>query len=279
MSLELQRCGIRCVGKLVDMLPELVHKTKRFNLEGNDLSAKNVRKLVDAMTAAYAYIRPSWLSIGPDAQAAAATCFTETLCHPHHPRGCLCLKPGVVHVVRTLPKYDAVARAAWEEEHLRPLEPHLRGASDLVTAPRPPRMDDWTAPLSALKQRPLTPTTAASSCGGSPRERNIADERRDISRHAGGSKFANKIAPASKGTDAHLAQAACAASPPEALVAYVRLEKRAHDMEIISRLADSGSSRTLLARPSFQSLLGLARGWRIELLASRRQAVSVGGLP
>ena len=98
-------------------------------------------------------------------------------------------------------------------------------------------MDDWTAPLSALKQRPLTPTTAASSCGGSPRERNIADERRDISRHAGGSKFANKIAPASKGTDAHLAQAACAASPPEALVAYVRLEKRAHEMEIISRLA------------------------------------------
>ena len=112
MSLELQRCGIRCVGKLVDMLPELVHKTKRFNLEGNDLSAKNVRKLVDAMTAAYAYIRPSWLSIGPDAQAAAATCFTKTLCHPHHPRGCLCLKPGVAHVVRTLPKYDAVARAA-----------------------------------------------------------------------------------------------------------------------------------------------------------------------
>ena len=112
MSLELQRCGIRCVGKLVDMLPELVHKTKRFNLEGNDLSAKNVRKLVDAMTAAYAYIRPSWLSIGPDAQAAAATCFTKTLCHPHHPRGCLCLKPGVVHVVRALPKYDAVARAA-----------------------------------------------------------------------------------------------------------------------------------------------------------------------
>ena len=111
MSLELQRCGIRCVGKLVDMLPELVHKTKRFNLEGIDLSAKNVRKLVDAMTAAYAYIRPSWLSIGPDAPAAAATCFTKTLCHPHHPRGCLCLKPGVVHVVRTLPKYDAVARA------------------------------------------------------------------------------------------------------------------------------------------------------------------------
>ena len=112
MSLELQRCGIKCVGKLIDMLPELVHKTKCFNLEGNDLSAKNVRKLVDAMTAAYAYIRPSWLSIGPDAQAAAATCFTKTLCHPHHPRGCVCLKPGVVHVVRTLPKYDAVARAA-----------------------------------------------------------------------------------------------------------------------------------------------------------------------
>ena len=54
----------------------------------------------------------AWLSIGPEAQAAAATCFTKTLCHPHHPRGCLCLKPGVAHVVRTLPKYDAVARAA-----------------------------------------------------------------------------------------------------------------------------------------------------------------------
>ena len=238
MSLELQRCGIKCVGKLIDILPELVHKTKRFNLEGNALSARNVRKLADAMSTAYAHIRPSWLSIGSDAQAAAATCLTETVCHPHHPRGCLCLKPAVVHVVQKLPKYDAVAKAAWEEKYWRPLQRYIvqQGFAFSTALSQPPNMDNWTAPPSSIKKCPLTPTTATPSCGGSPKEQNNEDEHHAVSHCTGFTKSAGKIPPASESNDAYVSQASCAVSPAEALVSYVRLEKRAHEMEIISRL-------------------------------------------
>ena len=48
-SLDFQCCGIKDVGKLTALLPELVHKTNRFNLEDNTLSAKSVFKEIPAV--------------------------------------------------------------------------------------------------------------------------------------------------------------------------------------------------------------------------------------
>ena len=54
-TLDLQQCSINDVTKLIRLVPQLVHTTRRIHLAGNRLTAKNVRKLVEAMTSAYAH--------------------------------------------------------------------------------------------------------------------------------------------------------------------------------------------------------------------------------
>ena len=67
--LDLQRCCIKDVSKLIALLPD-APKTKCFDLAGNALSARSVRQLSAAVAATYAPFRPAWISVGADAQGA-----------------------------------------------------------------------------------------------------------------------------------------------------------------------------------------------------------------
>ena len=51
-TLELTCCNLRNVAHLIDALPRLAPKVKCWNLQGNNLSGRNVRMLSDAMAAA-----------------------------------------------------------------------------------------------------------------------------------------------------------------------------------------------------------------------------------
>jgi hypothetical protein len=253
-SLDLQHCGIKDVHSLVRMLPQFVHKTKCLNLGGNNLSTRSVRKITDSMTVAYAHVRPSWLGIGADAQAGAMKSIVESACHPHHPRGCLCSKPSVVHVVRRLPRFDPVAKAEWESEHLRPLEQSAaegKGlAKPLVEPPLFGHMNWPTLPISIGKTS-STPSTQTPSGGDSPNEqRNGFDcvvrmlpmdasySDNACKPYQGVPATANavgRIAPA-------LLEGAASRKEPQAvdsgaLMAYVSSEKRAHEVEMMSRIA------------------------------------------
>ncbi len=254
--LELQRCGINDVGKLAALLPELMYKTKCINLEGNALSAKNVRKLADAMAVVYAQVRPTWLSIGADAQETAAKCLTETACHPHHPRGCICSRPSVVHVVRNLPKYDPIAKARWEEEYLRPLEQYtVKRAGALAKPLEPPpsiSSDNWPA-LSTSGGKPPTPPTKTPSGGDSPKELHAEDAWSDCAQppelidaecvpsaprlEVADANGIMDLVPALPKAAESYAQKPLAAGPADVLMTYVSLEKRAQEMEILCRLA------------------------------------------
>ena len=259
--LELQRCGIKGVGKLTALLPELVHKTKSFNLEGNTLTAKSVRKLAEAMALVYAHVRPTWLSIGDGAQAAASKCFVDTPCHPHHPRGCICSKPSVVHVVRRMPKYERSAKAQWEEEYLEPMERHMIKHAETPAKPSasPPKVSsEWPA-LPA--QASSTAFTKTPSGGDSPKDLRAEDIWSDGEQPPVDGPLANDAcsergqlpsdaAPRAPSVGSVVGgvtdlvpiptEADCAkpcASGATRLMSYVSLEKRARDMEILFRLA------------------------------------------
>lgn len=239
-TLDLQRCGIKDVSKLSSMLPEVVHKTKAFNLEGNTLSAKSVRRLVDAMAAAYAHVRPTWLSIGFDAQAPTTRCIVELACHPHHPRGCLCSQPSVVHIVRSLPKFDPIERARWEYEYLRPLEQYtMKRTCDLPKFSMvPPNTSLVCWPLlPAPSAKSPTPPTKTPSGGDSPKELPKEDAWSDCAPHVDALGVESAACtPRTKATESRSPKP-CKTVPSDSLAAYVSQEKRAHEIEILCRLA------------------------------------------
>jgi hypothetical protein len=200
-------------------------------------------------------VRPSWLGIGVNAQAAATNSIVKYACHPHHPRGCLCSKPSVVHVVRCLPKFDPVAKARWESEYLRPLEHHTterKGSAKQLAEPPNICHVNWPAlPISSDKTL-LTPSTQTSSGGDSPNE-----QRRGADCIDGMLPFAapyidnasklfqevpttanavGRIVPAlSEGADSR--DQPRVVDPAEALMAYVSSERRAHEVEVMCRVA------------------------------------------
>ena len=133
-TLDLQKCNINDMTKLVRLIPTLVNVTRRINLAGNHLTAKSVQKLVGIMTTSYAGVRPSWLCIGEDAESTANVHVKSLPCHPYHERGCLCKAASVVHVTRNLPKFNVKDKMSWEEKHLAPLRPYLRTQSLTSTA-------------------------------------------------------------------------------------------------------------------------------------------------
>jgi hypothetical protein len=253
-SLDLQRCGIKDIDSLIRMLPHFVHKTKCFNLGGNTLSTRSVRKIMDCMTAAYAHVRPSWLGIGADAQAGAMKSITKSACNPHHPRGCLCSKPSVVHVVRCLPKFNRVAQAEWESEHLRPVEQSAKEkkglAKPLVDPPLICHMNWPTLPISIGKTS-STPSTQTPSGGDSPNaQRNgvdcvastlqmdafcSGDACKPYQRVPATTDAVGRIAPALlEGAASRKKQQTI---DPDPLMAYVSSEKRAHEVEMMCNIA------------------------------------------
>eukprot|EP00973_Karenia_brevis_P094706 12423758-Karenia_brevis.AAC.1 len=256
LSLDLQRCDIKDVGKLVELLPDLVQKTKCYNLEGNALSAKSVRKLAAAMASAYGHIRPSWLSIGLDAQTAASKCLVKSVCHPYHPRGCMCSKPSVVHIVQCLPKYDALAKLRWEDEYLRPLDQYIVNQTNLSQ----PSADPLNVCHESLPTVPIlncellsTPPTKTPSGDESPKELHKDGDFSDSAHslealRTDDTHIIRCEVPVASNTVGHSAsvpaqameiraQTLCASGPAEALMAYVASEKRAHQIEMICRLA------------------------------------------